>query len=232
MTAEIINVSGEPDIDGEPKTYDLQIDREGYTYWKLGRTVKSLARRFAREPNTTLITVRQIWRHNTERQAENHEVKLFRRHKGDMPFIGKMGPLIGGGNTEVYSHDVARGEPSPKTFKVLRINPSGWRDTLTCYVDFDPYSRWPTQYNWVPALFCPQFDAVLVTERSDAAKITVCSLDYLADYLNRRHTVDARLSRRVAEGAYEQGQRVWSYADAYREVGPASASGWLPKPRY
>jgi len=228
MVAEIINESGEPDVEGEHKTYDLLIEHDGTCYWKFGMTCKRIARRFAREPNTTRITIRQLWRHKTEAKASSHENGLFRRHKGDRPFIGKMGPLLGGGNTEVYSHDVVNGEAAPHTFKVVRINPEGWRDTFLCYSDFDPYSRWETQYHWVAGLSGPDFDAYLLTAKSDDRKITVCSTEYLEAVASGRGFTG--MSRLAAEQALDEANWVFNYAHSYREITTRPSSLWLPRP--
>jgi|GEM_PF-6107218 len=227
MAAEVINESGEPDEEGEPKTYDLLIEREGDCYWKFGMTCKKLARRFAHEPRSTRITVRRLWRHKTEAKALSHENGLFRRHKGDRPCIGKMGPLLGGGNTEVYSHDVANGEPAPHTFTVQSFDPQGGGDRFLCYSAFDPYSRWETQYGWVEAGIRPQFDAYLVAAKSDAKRITVCALEYLELAASGRGY--AGLSKRHAEQALGEARWVLSYVDAYREVTTAPTSLWLPR---
>lgn len=216
MSAEIINESGEPDADGEFKTYDLLIEHAGESYWKFGMTGMRLAKRFSREPNTTRIIIRKLWRHKSEAKASTHESSLFRRHKGDRPFIGKMGPLLGGGNTEVYSHDVANGEIAPHQFKVILINPQGRRETLTCYSDYDPYSRWDTQYSWVEASLFPQFDALLVQEKSDEKKITICSVDHLENVASGRGS--SALSKNIALQTLNEFSWVENYASAYKII--------------
>lgn len=210
----IINESGEPDVDTEPKTYDIEIEHEGELYWKLGMTCQSLAKRFKANPPSVTITIRQIWRHRTEAQAVRHEQSLFRKYKGDMPFIGKMGPLLRGGNTEVFSHDVVRGEPPPKTFDAFVFNDLGWRDKYKCYVEYDPYSRWETQYGWVPCLLGPQFTAVAVREKSTVSRLVVCSVEHLENIIRgQRYTPS--ISKRVAERARDEGHYVHSYGETF-----------------
>ena len=218
MAAEIRIETNEPDIDGEHKTYDLRIECDGLYYWKIGVTGKRITQRFSKEPSSTIITVRQLWRHKSEIKAASHEEKLFRRYKGSRPFIGKMGPLIGGGNTEVFSHDAINGEPPQATFLAHVIGPDGWGETHRCYVDYDPYSQWHTQYGWIPALIQPQFDAYLIREKSNERKIIVCSVDYLEKLFPYQGHVCSQISRRVAEKALDEALWVISYADAYQEI--------------
>lgn len=61
--------------------------------------------------------------------------------KGISPYIGKVGPLIAGGNTEVFSHDALNGMAAPAMFKVDLIDPRGMTERFNVYCDFDPWSK-------------------------------------------------------------------------------------------
>jgi hypothetical protein len=216
VVATIVNLSGEPDIDGEPKTYDLEIEHEGERYWKLGLTCQTIAKRFRAEPRTTRIVVRQLWRHKTVVKAEAHEQKLFRLHKGDLPFIGKMGPLVKGGNTEVFSHDAVGGRAPPATFKAVVFGSDGWSDTHVCHLDYDPYSRWETQYRWVPALVEPQELSMVIETKSSLDTLVVCTVEHLEKIAEGR--VSGPVSRTNAQRLLEQGRYVGTYSEAYRTL--------------
>lgn len=226
MAATIIYETTESDIDGEPKTYDLLIENGDYSYWKFGSTSRTLKKRFAREPSDTKITIRRLWRHKSILRAESHERGLFRKHKGDRPFIGKMGPLIGGGNTEVYSHDVAMGEPPPCTFDVLAYDPTGFPNRMKGYADFDPWSRWDVQYRWVPSLIGPSYDAMVVREKSTSQRVVICSSALLDEITDGQRCVSG-ISKRLAECALNDGCWVSSYADAYHQVARSPTSTTL-----
>lgn len=218
MTATIENISGEPDIDGEPKTYDILIEHKGHRYFKFGMTSQALRRRFASEPAETLITIRRIWRHKTVQKAEIHERRLFRTHKGDLPFIGKMGPLVKGGNTEVFSHDVMNGEAAPHTFKVVLYSESGFPDRFMRYADYDPFSRWETQYFWVKTFNAPAFEAVVVPQDSDHLTLTVASVSWLEDLASGALGFSKR-KRLWADEALSKFEVVTGYDTAYYDYG-------------
>lgn len=222
----ITNDSGVDDAPSGWRTYYVEITVAGCSYYKVGHTNRSVARRFAEEPEACSVRILNIWPHTTEAKCLGHEERLLRT-KGDRPFIGKMGPLSRGGNTEVYTHDVLNGAPGPETFKVVRIDKHGHRDILTVYVDYDPYEPFAIEYAWVADQRAPSFPALLVRERCDANKITVVSADFAAECIERPGLTV--LSRRAAQAAIDEGFYVSTYAEAYAAVnGPSWGSGWLP----
>ncbi|HHX2504950.1 TPA: hypothetical protein ACU8BO_000260 [Neisseria subflava] len=161
--ATIINLSGIEDAKDTYKTYYVRIIFEGRNYYKIGKCNGSIARRFGREPITTIIEIIHIWLHSSSEKAERHEDKLFRQYKhGDLPFMFNCGPLTrynrSQGNTEVFSHDVIGGEPAPFFFKARIF----YRDENTCYArvypDGDPRQPWSEHINdyWLQRSLYPQ----------------------------------------------------------------------------
>ncbi len=186
MTATLIFSEGVQEIADRPKVYDIEISHLGEIYWKIGLTSKSLRKRFAAEPSSTVITVRQLWHFASIERAEAREASLLRKFKCQSPYIGKMGPLVGGGNTEVFSHDGINGHAAPIQFKVVLIDEDGYKTAFSTFWDFDPWSRWSTRYSWVDGLIEPPFHAHLIIDKSTQDKIVVCSTDLLEQIVEER----------------------------------------------
>lgn len=161
--ATVINLSGVDDAKNTFKTYYIRIIFEGRTYYKIGKCNGSVARRFGREPETTIIEIIHIWVHANSDKAERHEAKLFRQYKhGDLPFNYDAGPLTkygrSQGNTEVFSHDVIGGEPAPFWFKVRIFYNEGPEGYTRAYPDGDPRKPWEGRVDgdWLDRFLYPQ----------------------------------------------------------------------------
>lgn len=116
MAAIIINLSGQEDLSSGWKTYYLHISTKIGDYYKIGRCTGSVTKRYSKESKEIVIEILNIWIQKSENAAIAHEARLFRENVGDMPYIGRCGPLKHGGNTEIYSHDVLGGESPPVSY--------------------------------------------------------------------------------------------------------------------
>lgn len=177
--ATVINQSGKEDAKGVYKTYYLRILHKGRFFWKIGQTVNRIQDRFKKEPPECEIVIVDLWHHTTALKCDNHEAKLFKLYKsGALPYIGKTGPLRGGGNTEVFCHDVMGGEAPPERVQVVAWNEDGWQDRYEFFADFDPYELFPTGFAWLQRYYAPPTLSYLVPNESSEKRIVVadCAL--------------------------------------------------------
>lgn len=134
----IVNPFDEVDRTSEFKTYYIRLENEDGVFFKIGRCKGRFSKRFNKESSDLEIEVKSLWGHKTEEQAERHERRLFRENPGDMPYVGRCGPLEFGGNLEVYSHDVMAGEPAPKSYLVRVLTMASSPRYAIGYCDVNP----------------------------------------------------------------------------------------------
>lgn len=111
--ATVENLANLEDSADAWKTYYIRIVVLGRVFYKIGRCKGSVQYRFRQEPKETLIQIIRIWSHKSEALSCKHEAQLEKEGNGFRPYIGRCGPLIHGGNTEVYPYDLMGGESSP-----------------------------------------------------------------------------------------------------------------------
>lgn len=118
----IENLSGTVDRPDVFHTYYLRIATADGVFHKFGYCKGTVAHRYRKEPKGASITVLALWPHASEAAALRHEEKLVKTYPGLRPYIGQCGPLIHGGNTEVYCHDVMGQEPPPPSYIVRMVS--------------------------------------------------------------------------------------------------------------
>lgn len=181
--AKVTNLSGQEDVAGVPKTYYLRIKAFGRDFYKFGHTGQRIADRFKKEPLACEIEIVDLWLHKTLTQALVLEARLDRKYRkaGFLPYIGKVGPLRGGGNTEVYTHDVLGGEPAPETVLIRAWSERGWDESHRFAPQFDPYAPFSYRPFWVENYYAPATPSLLMPQQSRDGKLVVADYGYLTE---------------------------------------------------
>lgn len=217
----IENLSGIDDDPKTPKTYYIRITAVGRQFWKFGVAHSTVRRRYASCLGVEKIDILNIWPHKTLEKAKAHEARLFRENKGDMPYIGRCGPLPNAGNTEVYSHDVLNGEKPPAHYFVRVLSLESYPFLLVAYDGEDP--RTPYRHlhgivrymDWMegpePSL---EGDYLQVPANSSFDRITIATEAYL------RAAVDKQIGNRsfdVSRAGAEEALRLGILVKSWRD---------------
>jgi hypothetical protein len=215
--ATVTNLSGVEDADGVPKTYYLRIRAFGRTFYKIGLTERSIARRFCKEPATCVIEILRLWHHKTLLKAEAHEARLFRENKHVWkPYIGRVGPLRGGGNTEVFIYDVLGGEAQPTMMNVWCFDREGWKEEHAIYTDVDPYRCFSFKPRWVQRYYAPQTLSLLLPRESREDRIAVADFIMLEGAIKGTHR--SNLPHKSVVAALDGGYIVNDYMSLAKTV--------------
>ena len=230
--ATIINLSGVDDTKEGYKTYYVRIIYDDVAYYKIGKCKGCVTRRFAREPDTTIIEILNIWNHTTENKAFTHEHKMLEKDfkHGDRPFFGRCGPLTKKtmGNTEVFSHDVLNGEPAPFTYLVRIFYENMVTTYTTGYADNNPKEPWSWLYGEVRYMdfaFGPQdHDQGLIYQvplLSHENTVTLATHDYLHDSHPDSNYFPSKiysrpLTKKIAHHALDQSIIIYDWKDYYK----------------
>lgn len=113
-----------------PRTYAIKIeifdldfeeDTPVATFYKFGYATTSISKRFSKEKSDILITILEIWFHETLEQARSHEEFLIKKYRPTLLFWGfppcspQNGPLsLSKGNSELFLANRIRKEPDIK----------------------------------------------------------------------------------------------------------------------
>lgn len=207
--ATILNSSGVSDHD-EPKVYYIRLTVDGVWYWKLGMCSQSLRKRFSGEPRSTFIEILKLWPKETAEKAKVAEAKLRAKLKGDLPFLGRCGPLKRGGNAETYSHDALNGAPCPDRYFVKMFTTRMYTVEVA-YINHNPralFSHLHGEVRYMDYLFGPKdageghfFQVPLLSSRSH---VVVATDEYLYAMLERRTDIEKKISRLAAEDALKR----------------------------
>lgn len=188
MAATVENLSDGIDAQDVWKTYYVCIRVDGDLHYKFGTCKGTIKRRYAKEPAKTEVQILKIWHHPTEQAAFLHKEQLFEEFPGDRPYIGRCGPLVHGGNTDTYSHDVMGGESAPHTYIVrLYSLQEGCLHTLG-YSGFNPRKKYHLLYGTVKYMeysFGPEESVegpyLQVPQLSSEDSVTIATANYLED---------------------------------------------------
>ena len=192
------------------KTYYLRILYNSEWFYKIGRCKGSVRARFSKEANDLIIEILQIWKHSTASDCEAHEYDLFSKNTGDRPYFGKCGPLSFGGNTEVFSHDVMRGEPSPKSFIAKMLTNSRYGLLVRGYPDRNPllsFRHLIGQYRYMDTMLGPpDIDEgvfLQVPTLSAPGHVVIATVDWLESLASGKFAVHRSFTRKLASETLE-----------------------------
>ena len=206
----------EDDSDGW-KTYYIRIVVLGCIFYKIGRCKGSVKNRFHQEPRDTLIQIIRIWQHKSEALSCKHEAKLEKEGNGFRPYIGRCGPLVHGGNTEVYPYDLMGGESPPINY-IARMHSNRYGELHTrALVDsecIDSYRYLEGEVRYMDYAFGPK-DAgegayLQVPLASNRKIVTVATEEQLEQYVS---SSGRSKERKWAEDALDRYVMVSSWSD-------------------
>ncbi len=217
MAATIFNVSDVEDADSGYKTYYIRITTDDGVYYKIGRCAGSVKKRYSKEPSDTTIEILKLWEHKTEDKAISHEERLLKSNPGDMPFIGKCGPLTKGGNTETYSHDVMGGGPPPFSYIARMYSMRETRLHAVAYPSNnprDPYMHLHGKVRYMDYSFGPEDtdegSYLQVPTLSHPKSVSLATEEFLTAILEHGYT---GMSKKHAKDALDRYILVFDWAD-------------------
>lgn len=219
--AEIIsNLSGQEDSNAGWKTYYLHITTKEGDFYKIGCCTGSVAKRYSKESKDVVIEILKLWIHKSEDAAIIHENRLLKDNRGDMPFIGRCGPLRHGGNTETYSHNVLGGESPPVSYIVRMHSMKYGRLYAKAYPyenPRDPYSFLHGQVKYMDYSFGPEEvdegGYLQVPALSHEKSVTIATEEMLMAIVERGYQ---GIPKRHAKDALEGQIRIYCWSDYSR----------------
>lgn len=204
--ATINNLSGVEDAES-PKVYYIQIRVDDGVFWKLGTSIRSVRRRFASEPRETEIDILKIWNYPTKEKAVEAEYRLRRKIKGDLPYLGRCGPLINGGNAETYCHDALNGTAAPESYWVKIFTMKSYTCEVA-YTGFNPRERYGHLFGevrYMDYLYGPgesgEGHFFQVPTLSSRTHVVIASDQYLYAMIERGGHTEKRIKKHDAQDA-------------------------------
>lgn len=242
-----INESGIDDNDTGWKTYYVKFSIDGdKDFYKFGKCQGAVKKRFQREKEILRLSVQKIWQHNTEDDALRHEESLFRKHKGDRPFIGSLGPLKHGGNTEVYSHDVFGDQEPPETYIAKLWSIESYGELKLVYADWNPQEEFVHLCKFPLKHFDGPEDIgegkwYLVPTLSTSERVALATSDFLEKIQNgslhmgrlftKKHAADAITNSIIVCGWYDRKSKfsnTWLF-NAKKSYGVNQYDNWVSR---
>lgn len=204
--ATVNNLSGFEDNE-LPKVYYIRIRVDGGVFWKLGTSTRSVRKRFASESRETEIDILKIWSYPTKEKAREAEYKLRGKIKGDLPYLGRCGPLIKGGNAETYCHDALNGAAPPDSYWVKIFTTK----SIICevaYTGFNPRERYKHLYGkvrYMDYLYGPgesgEGHFFQIPTLSSRTHVVIASDQYLYAMTERGGHIEKKIKKQDAQDA-------------------------------
>lgn len=204
------------------KTYYLKVTYKDEVFYKIGICKGSIRQRYKKENSDLQIEIIKLWKHDTQKNATNHEIELFKQYPGDRPYIGRCGPFGFGGNTETFSHDVINGEKPPFSYQAKLFTLSNITEIVTGYPDRNPLLAFKHLYKqafymetlWGP----PEEDEgvfLQVPSLSSRTHVVLATVGYLEDALLPERPAYRYFPKRDVRDTLERSITVRSWADYY-----------------